>query len=157
MEITEVMILQCRVQEECRELVGKLGAAQWVLFTRTSTSLDKMNDLESQEATAQELVAFAKQRGVDLSSACHDFAFFNGERFILLWRKEGKVHYNMQGSIGELPKSYKASASAFRGMWHEAGTLLDLEQAFELLKAWLVEMKGVDDLPKRTMKREGIG
>ena len=116
-----------------------------------------MNDLESQEATAQELVAFAKQRGADLSSTCHDFAFFNEGRFILLWRKQGKVHYNMQGSIDVLPATYKASASAFRGMWHEAGTLADLEQAFELLKAWLIDRKEVDELPQRSMRREGIG
>src|SRR5262245_49860573 len=116
-----------------------------------------MDDLESQEATAQELVAFAKQRGVDLSSACHDLAFFNKDRFILLWRKDGKVQYNIQGAIHVLPARYKASAGAFRGMWHEAGTLVDLEQAFELLKAWLIDMKGVDDLPERSMRREGIG
>ena len=116
-----------------------------------------MNDLESQAATAQELVAFAKQRGADLSSTCHDFAFFNEGRFILLWRKQGKVHYNMQGSIDVLPATYKASAGAFRGMWHEAGTLADLEQAFELLKAWLIDRKEVDELPQRSMRREGIG
>jgi hypothetical protein len=116
-----------------------------------------MNDLESQEATAKELVAFAKQRGVDLSSTCYDFAFFNEDRFILLWRKEGNVHYNMQGSIKALPARYRASASAFRGMWHEAGTLADLEQAFELLKAWLIDEKDVDDLPGRSIRRDGIG
>ena len=116
-----------------------------------------MNDPESQGATAQELVAFAKQRGVDLSSTCYDWAFLNEGRFISLWRKEGKVHYNMQGPINTLPERYKASASAFRGMWHEAGTLADLEQSFELLKAWLIELKEVDDLPKRSMRREGIG
>jgi hypothetical protein len=42
-------------------------------------------------------------------------------------------------------------------MWHEAGTLVDLDQAFELLKAWLIDMKGVDDLSERSMRREGIG
>src|ERR1700761_6438237 len=89
----------------------------------------EMNDLESQEATAGEMVPLAKQRGVDLSSTCHDFAFFNEKRFILLWRKEGKVYYNMQGSIDALPERYKASARAFRGMWHEAGTLADLDRA----------------------------
>jgi len=115
-----------------------------------------MNDLESQEATAQELVAFAKQRGVDLSATCYDFAFFNKDRFILLWRKEGNVHYNMQGSIKALPARYKASASAFRGMWHEAGTLANLEQAFELLRAWLLDEKAVDDLPGRSIWRQGI-
>ena len=116
-----------------------------------------MNDLESQKATAQELVAFAKQRGVDLSSTCYDWAFLSQGRFISLWRKEDRVHYNLQGPIDALPERYKASARAFRGMWHEAGTLLDLEQAFELLKAWLVDIKEVDHLPQRYMRREGIG
>jgi hypothetical protein len=45
-----------------------------IRFAREKRGLG-MNDLESQEATAQELVAFAKQRGADLSSTCHDFAF----------------------------------------------------------------------------------
>jgi hypothetical protein len=116
-----------------------------------------MNDLESQEATALELVALAKQRGADLSSTCHDFSFFNEGRLILLWRKQGKVHYNMQGSIYALPARYKASASAFREMWHEAGTLADLEQALELLEAWLMDRKDVGELPQRRMRREGIG
>ena len=116
-----------------------------------------MNDLESQLATTRELVAFAKQRGVDISPTCYNWAFLKEGRFISLWRREGNVQYNMQGPIKALPERYKASASAFRGMWHEAGTLADLEQAFELLKAWLIDMKGVDDLPARSMKREGIG
>ena len=115
-----------------------------------------MNDLESQEATAQELVALAQQRGFDLSSSCHDWAFLDEGRFISLWRKGGRVHYNLQGRIDALPERYKASAHAFRGIWHEAGTLADLEQAFEFLKAWLIDMKGVDDLPQRYVRREGI-
>jgi hypothetical protein len=115
-----------------------------------------MNDLESQEATAQELVALAKQRGFDLSSTCHDWAFIDQGRFISLWRKEGRVHYNLQGRIDALPATFKASASAFRGMWHEAGTLGDLEQAFELLKAWLIDTREVDDLPSRFIRRSGI-
>lgn len=116
-----------------------------------------MNDLESQKATAQELVAFAKQRGIDLSSTCYDFAFFNENRFIMLWRKEDKVHYNMQGSINVLPERFKASARVFRGIWVEVGALVDLEQAFEFLKAWLLERKEVDELPQRYVRREGVG
>jgi hypothetical protein len=117
----------------------------------------EMNDLESQEATTRELVTFAKQRGVDLSSTCCDWIFLNEERFISLWRKEGKVHYNLQGSISALPERYKASAGAFRGMWHEAGAVPDLEQGFELLKAWLLDKREVDELPPRYIRREGIG
>lgn len=116
-----------------------------------------MNDLESQRATAHELVAFAKQRGVDLSSICQDIVFFNENRFILLWRKGGKVLYNMQGSIITLPERFKASASAFRGIWLEAGSLAGLAHAFEFLKAWLIDRKEIDDLPQRQVRREGIG
>ena len=115
-----------------------------------------MNDLESQEATAQELVAFAKQRGIDLSSTCYDFAFFNEGRFLLLWRKEGKVHYNMQGAISVLPHCLKDSAHLFRGAWTEAGTFENVEQAFALVKAWLLDQKEVDELPGRSVRRYGI-
>jgi hypothetical protein len=127
-----------------------------VHFTQEKRRL-KMNDLDSQEATVQELVAFAKQRGVDLSSISHDWAFLGNGRFISLWRKEGKIHYNMQGPVRRLPERYKASASAFHGMWTEAGTVTDLEEAFEFLKAWLIDRKEVDDLPQRYVRREGIG
>ncbi|MBV9125020.1 MAG: hypothetical protein JO112_16825 [Planctomycetes bacterium] len=116
-----------------------------------------MNDLESQEVTAQELVAFGKERGVDLSSTCYDFAFFSEGRYMLLWRKEGKVHYTLQGRINKLPESFKASASAFHGMWHEGGSLADIEQALDLLKDWLLDKKEVDDLPPRSIRSQGIG
>jgi hypothetical protein len=116
-----------------------------------------MNDLESQMATAQELVTFAKQRGIDLSPTCYDWAFLAEGRFISLWRKEGEIHYNMQGPVATLPERYKASTSAFRGMWHEAGILADFEEAFEFLKGWLIDRKEVDELPQRSVRREGIG
>ncbi len=116
-----------------------------------------MNDLESQLATVRELVALAGQRGVDLSSICHNWAFLKDGRFISIWRKEGKVHCNLQGPIDTLPETYKASASAYRGMWHEAVMLTDLEEAFGFLSAWLIDRKEVDDLPRRFVRREGIG
>lgn len=116
-----------------------------------------MNDLESQLAMARELVAFAKQRGIDLSPTCHDWAFLNEGRFLSLWRKEGKVHYNMQGPVDTLPERYTASASVFHGMWTEAGSVADLEEAFEFLKAWLIDRKEVDNLPPRNVRREALG
>lgn len=116
-----------------------------------------MNDLESREATAQELVSFSKQRGVDLNSTFNESAFWTESRFIWFWRKEGRILYNMQGSIDLLPDSFRASADAFRGMWHETGSVADLEQALELLRAWLIERKEVVDLPQRKVRSEGIG
>lgn len=115
-----------------------------------------MNELESHAATMQELIAFAKQQGVDLSSIGDDWAFLNEGRFLLLWRKEGRIVYNMQGSVGIVPEKMRASASAFRGMWHETGSLETIEQAFEFVKAWLLDRKEVDDLPSRSVRSYGI-
>lgn len=115
-----------------------------------------MTELESQHATAQELVAFAKQRGIDLSSICHDFAFFNEGRFLLLWQKEGKIHYSLQGKIDVLPDRLKASADVFRSMWVERGAFENIEQAFAFLKAWLLDRNEVDDLPSRSVRSYGI-
>ena len=46
-----------------------------------------MDEVDSQVATAQELVEFAKQRGVDLSSTSCDWAFLDEGRFISLWQR----------------------------------------------------------------------
>jgi hypothetical protein len=115
-----------------------------------------MNDLESQQGTARELLAFAQQRGFDLNTICHDWAFLSEDRFLSLWRKEGKLHYSLQGRIGALPERLQASAGAFQGMWVERGTLETMAQAFEFLKAWLLDRKEVDDLPGRCVRSYGI-
>jgi hypothetical protein len=115
-----------------------------------------MNELDSQMATAQVLVDLAKQRGFDLGSICYDHAFFSEGRYIWLWRKEGKVLYNMQGKIGVLPEKMKHSASVFRGMWGETGSLDTIEQALEFVRAWLLDRKEVDDLPHRSVRSYGI-
>jgi hypothetical protein len=63
----------------------------------------------------------------------------------------------MQGNIALLLDRLKESASVFRGSWHETGTFETVEQAFELLKAWLLDRKEVDDLPQRGIRAYGIG
>jgi hypothetical protein len=62
----------------------------------------------------------------------------------------------MQGAISVLPSSLRESAGAFRGGWSEAGAFEDMEQAFELVKAWLLDGREVDDLPGRSVRRYGI-
>jgi hypothetical protein len=62
----------------------------------------------------------------------------------------------MQGPIAVLPNKLKASAGAFLGVWTEAGTIENMRQAFELVRAWLLEWKEVDDLPSRSVRRYGI-
>ena len=128
-----------------------------------------MDPLEKLRATAQELVVHAQQQGIDLRQFRKDFTFLNDRRWIDVWRKAflawdwpcpwnllGTLHYNMQGTISGLRSRLKGSAGAFRGAWSEAGTFEDMEQAFELVKAWLLDWKEVDDLPSRSVRRYGI-
>jgi len=127
-----------------------------------------MDPVENSRAVAQELISFAKQQGVDLEPLRNGDIFRTDRRFVWFWRKDqlpssgpaneeiGTLHYNMQGKIELLPNVLKESASAFRGMWTEAGTFESLEQAFELLKAWLIDRKEVDHLPFRRTRRYGI-
>jgi hypothetical protein len=116
-----------------------------------------MNDLESQQATARELISLAQQRGIDLSPIGYDWAFLNEGRFLSLWRKEGKIHYNLQGKVDVLPEKMKDSAALFRGLWVERGAFESIDQAFAFLKAWLLDCKEVDDLPSRSVRSYGIG
>jgi hypothetical protein len=127
-----------------------------------------MDPVDNFRATAQELIFFARQQGIVLGSFCTEGNFENDQRWIFLWRKDelpgtgpageplGTLHYNMQGAISVLPDRLRESASAFRGAWTEAGTFEDLGQAVELVKAWLLERKEVDDLPNRRVRRYGI-
>jgi hypothetical protein len=127
-----------------------------------------MDPVDNLRATAQELVSYAQQQGIDLEPFCVDGNFQKDQRSIFLWRKdelpysgpagekEGTLHYNMQGAITVLPSSLKGSAGAFQGAWSEAGTFENLEQAFEFVKAWLFDWKEIDDLPSRSVRRYGI-
>lgn len=128
-----------------------------------------MDQVENERTTAQELVSFAQQRGLDLEAIRNDSMFQVDRRWVFLWRKqdglpcsgpadeeEGVLHYNMQGAISLLPRNLKASAGTFQGAWSEAGTFENMEQAFEFLRAWLIDRKEVDDLPSRSVRRCGI-
>jgi hypothetical protein len=128
-----------------------------------------MNQVDNERATARELVAYAQSRGIDLEPLRNDTLFQTGQRWIFMWRKrddlpasgrddepEGTLHYNMQGSISVLPSVFKNSPAAFQGAWSEAGTFENLDQAVELLQAWLLDAKEIDELPPRNVRRQGI-
>jgi hypothetical protein len=127
-----------------------------------------MSVVDNFRAAAQELVSFARQQGIDLEPLRSDFTFQRDRRWIDVWRKDslpgtgpaeeplGTLHYNMQGAIAALPDLLKESSSAFQGMWTEAGTFKNLEQALHLVKAWLLDWKEVDDLPSRSIRRYGL-
>jgi hypothetical protein len=109
------------------------------------------------QATARELIALASRQGVDVASMHQSGSFLHDARIIWFWRKNGVIHYSMQGKVEVLPNVFQASASACRGMWDEAGTVADLEEAFEFLKAWSIDRREVDDLPHRYVRRQAIG
>jgi uncharacterized protein YodC (DUF2158 family) len=113
----------------------------------------------SQKDPAQELVDFGLQQGLDLSSICHSSSFFSEGRYIWFWRKtrNGVIYYSTQGAVKLLPEEFRDSARAFYGMWHEAGYFENLDNAFEFLKAWILNRQEVDTLPKRSRLRYGIG
>ncbi len=127
-----------------------------------------MDPIDNSMAVAQELISIAKQQGIDLESLRNGDMFRRDHRFVWFWRKDelpssgpanqklGTLNYNMQGAIALLPNVLKDSASAFRGAWTEAGSFDNLEQAFALLKAWLIDKKEVDHLPPRHVRRYGI-
>jgi hypothetical protein len=128
-----------------------------------------MDQVDNERSTAQELVAYAQGQGFDLEPLRKDSAFQKNQRWVFLWRKlnalacsgrveetEGALHYSLQGTISKLPKGLNGAVSAFHGMWSEAGTLENVDQMFELVKAWLLDWKEVDDLPARSVRRGGI-
>ncbi len=127
-----------------------------------------MDILENFRSTAQELVSLAREQGVDLEPFRTHDVFATDQRWIWFWRKDelpgtgpaneslGTLHYNMQGTISVAPSQMKDFAGPFRGQWSEAGTFENLEQAFALLKAWLIDQKEVDDLPNRCDRRYQI-
>jgi hypothetical protein len=128
-----------------------------------------MDPLDNTRETAQEVVSFAKKQGVDLEALRNDIAFQKDSRWIEVWRKDslpgtgpvdeplGTLHFAMQGPISRLPGTPRHADIPFYGSWSEAGTLESVEQAFGLVKAWLLDAKEVDDLPPRRVRRSGTG
>ena len=119
------------------------------------------DEWEHTEAAASVLVSLGRERGVDLARYCGHSQFLNetNGRYIHLWMKGTAVGYAMQGKVAELPEEFVESASAFRGMWSEAGVLPDIERAFEFVRAWVLDGTEVDRLPvpERERRRWGIG
>jgi hypothetical protein len=127
-----------------------------------------MDPVDNMRVTADEIMSLARQKGLELERLCTDGHFQNGRRWIYVWRKnklpgsgpanveEGTLLYNMQGPISVVPSKMKESASAFRGMWHERGAFENVGQAVELLKAWLLDRKEIDELPSRSVRAYGI-
>jgi hypothetical protein len=67
--------------------------------------------------------------------------------------EEATVGYHLRGEIGKLPTQFADSQASFRGVWDEAGSIKDLQQALELLQSWLIDGKEVDELTGRLIHR----
>lgn len=117
---------------------------------------ETVNHVQSMQATSQELISLARRQGIDAGSMHNSGTFFQNARIIWFWRRGGVIDYSLQGKIDVLPQEYKTSASAFRGTWDEAGSVENIVRALELLNAWLLDRKEVDDLPSRSIRRCGI-
>jgi len=128
-----------------------------------------MNQSDNERATALELVSFAREQGLDLEPIRRESMFQTDQRWAYFWRKwdglpcsgpgeeeEGTLHYNMQGTVASLPETLGRSASPSQAAWSEAGTFSNIAQAFAFLKAWVLEARGVDELPERFVTRCGI-
>src|SRR5690349_8085292 len=122
---------------------------------------DLMDPNDNHHGTANEIVAHAREQGVETLHFCKEGHFQIDGRWISFWRFDGlpysgkagevlgTLHYNLQGAILKPPREFEEAGDQFLGEWSEAGTLNSLEQAFELLKAWLIDRTDVDELPKR--------
>ncbi len=81
------------------------------------------SEAESELTMARQLISLAQRQGVDLASMYDSGTFLHDGRIIWFWRKEGKVHYSIQGPVEILPERYQAAASHFNGIWAEAGSV----------------------------------
>ncbi len=106
-----------------------------------------MDQVQNERATAKEVVAVARQRGLELEPLRNDSMIQSGQRWVYFWRKrdelpcsgaadeeEGTLHYNLQGPVSAPPSSVKGAADHFGGTWSEAGTFENIDEALELLR-----------------------
>jgi hypothetical protein len=113
-----------------------------------------MDFLESSREAAERLLRYAASQGTDLAPFHNEYnVFSHRKRWIDFWLERDTVGYHLRGEISKLPARFATSQSSFRGVWDEAGSINDLQQALELLQSWLIEGKDVDELTERMIHR----
>lgn len=118
-----------------------------------------MGEKEVIESTANELIAFARKRGVDLVPTFQAESFWNDEsdrHIIFMWR-DGELFYQLAGRVATLPSQLRGSEGPlhFAGAYSESGVVYNLDGAYSLLKSWLLDRREVDDLPARISNKLG--
>jgi hypothetical protein len=113
-----------------------------------------MDFLESRREAAERLQRYAAAQGTDLGLLRdeHD-VFANRQRWIDFWLEGATVGYHLRGEIRKLPSQFATSQSSFRGVWDEAGSVTGLQEAWDLLRSWLIDAKEVDELTGRMIHR----
>lgn len=113
-----------------------------------------MDFLESRREATERLLRYAATQGADLAPFRDEFdVFSNRRRWIDFWLDGDAVGYHLRGEIGKLPTPFAASQASFRGIWDEAGSITDLQQALELLRSWLIDGKEIEGLTGRRIHR----
>ena len=92
-----------------------------------------MDFLESRREAAERLERYAAAQGTDLGPFRDEQdVFSHRQRWIDFLLEGATVGYHLRSEIGKLPGQFAASQAAFRGVWDEAGSINDLQQALEL-------------------------
>jgi hypothetical protein len=108
----------------------------------------------SLKETSKQIISIALEKGEDVSPLCDEYGVFeSSKRWIEFWVKDDSLGYHLSGEISTPPAQIAESRPSFQGIWDETGTIPNLEQAFELLRAWLLEGKEIDELPDRSIRR----
>ena len=116
-----------------------------------------MNELDSMFHQAQALISYASSQGIDITQYCNCGQFAYQGRYIRFWSGSfSTIKYMYQGGIQQIPSIFKGSESCFRQMYSETGEVETVEQAFQLMQAWLIDSLEIDHLPGRSIKSQGI-
>jgi hypothetical protein len=109
-----------------------------------------MEQLHPTQVAARELLIAAERRGIDLRPLWEDWIFCAEDRMISLWHEEWKYHYALDGETGQ-----PTGNSSFDAFWSESGVIGGIDEALQLLLAWLVDRKAVGALPARDRRSWG--
>ena len=103
-----------------------------------------MDELEPCQVASRELVDFADCRGIDLRSLWETWVFTRESRMIYFWHEKGEFHFTLQGEVGQ-----PTGTTAYDSYWGESGVIGGMDDALQLLLAWLQDRKAVAALPAR--------